>query len=155
MIRLQFVMGPGISSSLIAWFSAGNFSHVDVVMSDGKLLGARSDEIGGAPPGVQIRDPFYEHWAKRVVMSIPSRAEQEFQFRNFLLQQIGKPYDKTAILGFATGRDWRAEDSWFCSELAAAALEEGGIFHDLYSPVNKITPAALALAFSAAGAVVE
>jgi hypothetical protein len=54
MIRLQFVLGTGLSSQAIAWFSAGHFSHVDAVLPDNRLLGARSDVVGGKPPGYRF-----------------------------------------------------------------------------------------------------
>ena len=155
MIKLQFVLGTGLSSRGIAWFSAGHFSHVDCVLPDGRLLGARSDACGGQPPGVRVRPAGYENWKERVVMTVPERGLSDKQrFYDFLAAQIGKPYDSTAIWGFAVGRDWRDPRDWFCSELAAAALEMGGYLPVLYAPVNKITPAALALAVSAVGAVV-
>lgn len=152
MIRLQFVLGYGLSSQAIAWFSAGHFSHVDAILPDGRLLGARSDAIGGRPPGVQIRLPDYEKWKERVVMMLPSTPDQERSFLGFLDKQLGKPYDSTAIWGFATGRDWRNPDDWFCSELLTAALEIAGVCPTLYTPSNKVTPAALAMVMSALGA---
>jgi uncharacterized protein YycO len=47
---------------------------------------------------------------------------------NFLLEQIGKPYDWTAIFGivFRNGK-WTDLDSWFCSELVEAAVKAGGL----------------------------
>lgn len=152
MIRLQFVLGTGISSQAIAWFSAGSFSHVDAILPSGLLIGARSDAVGGMPPGVQMRPAFYEKWKRRVVMSLSVTPDKERKFYEFLMAQIGKPYDSTAIWGFAAGRDWRSADSWICSELQAAALEVAGISPLLYSPVNKITPVALAIVMSALGA---
>jgi len=154
-IKLQFVRGGGFSSSLIAWFSAGAFSHVDCVLPDGRLLGARSDACGGQPPGVRIRPAGYEAWKQRVVMSMaPKDSASEMKFYSFLNDQLGKPYDRIAIIGFATGRDWRDPQEWFCSELAAAALETAGLLPALYTPANKVTPAALALVISAVGGIV-
>jgi hypothetical protein len=147
MIRLQFVLGTGISSQAIAWFSAGVFSHVDAVLSDGTLLGARSDKADGIS-GVAVRKPFYERWKRRVVMSLTVEPQKETLFNQFLDRQIGKPYDNTAIWGFVAGRNWREEDSWFCSELLTAALETATIFPTLYTPRDKVTPAALALLMS-------
>jgi uncharacterized protein YycO len=149
MIHLQFVLGTGLPSRGIAWFSAGHFSHVDAILPDGSLLGARSDQIGLVPPGVQIRPPYYETWKERVVMTLPASSIYDSQFYAFLKLQLGKPYDKTAIWGFVSGRDWREEDSWFCSELLSAALEVSGACPNLYAPRNKITPAALATVMSA------
>lgn len=154
MIRLQFVLGTGISSQVIAWFSAGVFSHVDAVLADGRLLGARSDKADGIA-GVAIRKPFYEHWKRRVVMSLVVAPAIEAAFNAFLTDQLGKPYDRTAIWGFVAGRDWRESDSWFCSELMTAALEVVGVFPLLYTPRNKVTPAALATLMSDHRAVIS
>jgi uncharacterized protein YycO len=140
-----------MSSRLIAWYSAGHFSHVDILLPDGTLLGARADKIGPVPPGVQLRPAFYESWKERVVMCLDCTYEQETAFWKFAMGQIGKPYDTTAILGFVTGRDWRQQDSWYCSELGAAAIEECGVCPTLYTPRNKVTPAALAIVTSALG----
>lgn len=40
--------------------------------------------------------------------------------RNWLENQLGKPYDWTALLGFISRRKWQEDDSWFCSELSEA-----------------------------------
>lgn len=147
MIKLSFVMGAGLSSKTIAWFSAGGFSHVDYILDSGMRLGARSDITGQGmdevDPGVQIRPANYEEWSKEVQICIPCTNQQKSDYEAFLKLQLGKPYDKTAIWGFAAGRDWREKDSWFCSELQAAALEQGLIIPRLYTEVNKITPACL------------
>jgi hypothetical protein len=150
-IRLQFVCEKAISSQVIAWFSAGHFSHVDAVLDGGMLLGARSDSIGGRPPGVQIRPPEYIKFSLRVVMAIPASDAQSEAFYAFLQRQVGKPYDSEAIWAFFFNRDWRETDSWICSELQAAGLEHAAITPRLYLAANKITPVSLALAASAVG----
>ncbi len=152
MITLQFVCGSGISSQAIAWFSSGHLSHVDCVLPDGSLLGARSDKCGGRPPGVQVRPPNYEKWQRVVRAELDATPIQEKMYYDFLNKQIGKPYDKKAILAFVLNRDWRERDSWICSELQAAALESCGWLPPLYLSANKITPVALAFAVSARGA---
>jgi hypothetical protein len=186
-IRLQFVAARDIGSSLIRWFSAGPFSHVDAIVDEaalrllepgtggampagavclvrpGWLFGSRSDRVGGQPPGVQIRPPGYATFSRRVVATIPATEAQLAGFWRFQRAQLGKPYDSTAIWGFAAGRDWRETDSWYCSEDQARALEPpetgswldpnkdgAGIFPEpLYLAANKVTPVALALAISA------
>jgi hypothetical protein len=149
LICLQFVGDNDIGSRLISWFSAGHLSHVDAVLPDGRLLGARSDKVGGAPPGVRIRPPDYVHFARKVALSMPATDSQMTAFYDFLQRQIGRPYDMSAIWGFVFGRDWRETDSWICSELQAAALEAAGVVPQLYLAANKITPVSLALAVSA------
>lgn len=152
MIRVQFVCENALSSKVIAWFSQGHFSHVDAVLPDGRLLGARDDAIGGQPPGVRIRPSNYAKFARRVRMGIPATPEQEVRYYKFLDAQLGKPYDSEAIWAFVVNRDWRERDSWICSELQAAAAEYSGRSPKLYLAANKITPVAYALAVSALGA---
>src|ERR1700744_1657297 len=100
-IVLQFVEGSGFGADLIRWFDHGKFSHVDSVLPDGMLLGARDDVIDGIPSGVQIRPASYV--AKETVLrvTIPCTVNQEEAFYDFVRTQIGKPYDETAIAAFA------------------------------------------------------
>lgn len=153
MIQLQFSRQHDVGSSLIAWFSAGDLSHVDCILPSGLLLGARSDKVGGKPAGVQYRPPDYAKFVRVVRFSIPTTQEQTDKFYDFLFHQLGKPYDNSTILGFISGRNWREQDSWICSELQAAALEAAGIVGPLYLSANKITPVALALLVSGIGHV--
>jgi len=150
-IRLAFFRGTGLSSRAIEWFSAGNLSHVAAVLPYGHYLDSRSDCEGAAAPGVQIRPAYVEGHELAVEFKLPASKEQEDAFWRFLRSQIGKPYDYPGILGFVTGRDWREEDSWFCSELQTAALEHAGVLKRLYVPSNKITPVSLATVCSAIG----
>lgn len=145
-IRLQFVAVHGdLGSDLIAWFGhTAAVSHVDAVLPNGTLLGARMDG------GVQIRAADYEKFTTSIGIVLPATDEQEVAFLGFLHAQIGKPYDHTAIMAFAADRNWQDPDSWFCSELQAAALHACHWFpHDLVAPFNKIAPADLLLVLSA------
>lgn len=150
-IKLQFVCEAALSSRAIAWFSSGHLSHVDCLLDDGTLLGARSDAIGGKPPGVQIRPQGYTNWVRREVMTIPCTSNEKKVYNDFLNDQLGKPYDSEAIWAFFFDRDWRENDSWICSELQAAAAEKSGIVLPLYLAANKIVPVSCALALSAVG----
>lgn len=157
-VNVRLVMGRGIPSGLISWFG-GDFSHADAIMPDGTLLGARSDSIpDGYPRGVQKRPgppKPYENVMRSVTFTLSSTDQQAKDFYGFLIEQIGKPYDKTAIIAFALDRDWREQDSWFCSELIAAALEVSGLCPKLYLADSKITPGHLALVLSALRATVS
>lgn len=134
-IKLQFLQGTDASSRMIQWFSHGPWSHVDAVLDDGTLLGARADG------GVAIRPSSYTGADKTCRADIPCTPEQEAAFYRFLALQIGKPYDMTGIIGFVADRNWRQDDSWFCRELVTAAEEQCGLFpYPLVSPANKITP---------------
>lgn len=153
-IILQFLGAGDLPSELIEWFTEGNVAHVDAVLPDGKLLGARHDVVGGAPAGVQIRTPGYKKANLIVRASLHTSDADYVAFVSFLHAQIGKPYDSEGIKGFVAGRDWRDERAWFCSELQAAALEKCGECPPLYAAANKVTPAGLLLVASALGAII-
>lgn len=154
-IELQFSYQNDLPSELITYFSHGaGYSHVDTIMPAGLdwcppgwLLGARSDVRAHIPAGVFPRPPDYAPFARILKVTIP--AADTTPYYEFLHQQLGKPYDKRAILGFAAGRNWRNPDGWFCSELKTNALEVQGFFpYPLSTPENKVDPDDLLLAIS-------
>lgn len=153
MITLQFSREARLSSDIIAWFSAGNLSHVDAVVPGG-LLGAFEREAGGYPGGVFLRAPGYIQLAAQVQMDIPSSDAQREAWFTFLKAQLGKPYDWRVIAGFAAGENWADPGQWICSQLQASALQVCGILPKLYLASNKITPNALALVVSALPGVI-
>ena len=156
-VAAQCVLGYGPSSRAIGWFGGMDLSHMDIILPDGSLLGARSDWVkpisGGRtiPPGVQIRPPHYERWKRRIVFSKAVDDGTAQAFYALAQEQLYKPYDSTAIWGFATGRDWRDPDKWFCSELGIWLFETLRIIPTLWLPKNRVMPGTAAVALSAAG----
>ena len=151
MITLQFVGSSALSSLFIELKGGGPYSHVDIVLLDGMLLGARSDSVGGQPPGVRIRPPDYEDWEHVAQIAIDCTPAQEALAYDFAHTQLGKPYDNTAIIGFIFNRNWREDDSWICSELAIAMIEVAEVFKYAPAvPVNKVDPC---MAFALASTV--
>ena len=150
-IDLQFSSMDDTGSKLIRWFSHGKYSHVDAVLPDGSLLGARSDVRAGVPSGVQIRPSRYSVFSAVKRVSLPTINDDVSQaFYKFLREQIGKPYDSLSILAFAINRNWRDEDAWFCAELLSRGLEVCKFFpHCLVTPPNRQTPDDLLLVLSA------
>jgi hypothetical protein len=143
MITLQFIDDPNPASLAIKLFERGWAAHVDAVLPDGTLLGARLDG------GVAIRPPNYIAMTRRRVVALNTTQAQDDGFYAFLRAQLGKPYDIEAIAAFAVERDWRQPDSWFCSELQARALELCGFFRRaLANSANEITPRDLLLVLS-------
>lgn len=141
-IALQFSTDDDLGAEAIRIFSRGWPSHVDAVLQDGTLLGARLD-------GVRIRKPGYAAFARIERIELAVTAGEEAAFHAFLADQLGKPYDKLAIAAFPLERDWRDKDAWFCSELIAAALEQCGFFPKaLANPANEIKPRDLLLLVS-------
>lgn len=148
-IVMQFAGSSSLTSRLIQWFGHGQFAHVDTVMPDGTLLGARNDVMAGYPAGVQIRGADYQKGYKLKKVVIPCTDAQQKAYYDFVLDQVGKPYDSLAIAAFAAGADWSNRDAWFCSELNTAALQHCGWLKPLSEPPNKIDPDSLLLVISA------
>lgn len=145
-VRLQFVLGAGLSSRLIAWYGQGygGWSHVDAILPDGSLLGARSDSIGGQLPGVRIRPQNYERWLRRTVVELPGTSGLVPSWVAWLKRQLGDPYDSEAIWGFIEGKQEHARGHWICSACQTEGLKviewlprRGPV------PSSRITPDAL------------
>jgi len=134
-IILQFSTERAISSWLIRWFTWSDWSHIDIALDDGTLLGARSDG------GVQIRPANYAAFSKTVRYSVDCTEEQEARFMEAATSQIGTPYNFLGLLNFMFHRDWRKTTDWFCSELVAWCFEQAGLpLLNPVVPVQRITP---------------
>lgn len=151
MIRIRFVTcNDWISDGIHLYEHDGWATHAEAVMPDGSLLGAH---LQG---GVEIRPAGYDKstMKRELIVDLPPFEDadhpwgMEDRFYNFLRAQIGKPYDSTALVGLALDRDWHQADSWFCSELQAAALEECGYCPRLASLNSHISPRDLLLGLS-------
>jgi len=148
-IVLQFVEGTGLGSGMIRWFGHGSYSHVDAVLPDGSLLGARSDVIDGIPAGVQIRPADYVAKEKVTRISLPATHEQTREFYQFMHDEIGRPYNKIGILAFVVNANWTSIGAWFCSQLVTAKLMSCKWLRHLSEPANKVDPDDLFLILSA------
>jgi len=133
------------------------FSHVDLMMDDGNLLGASNSPgspiIAGNASGVALRPqdylaPYGGFAYRRRMVLATTRAHD---IRAITLTQLGKPFDGNMIrdmLGdkFPGVRDWRLGDSWRCSELIGWGMETGGFWGgNLNWPKNKLSPTDLCL----------
>ncbi len=133
------------------------FSHVDLMMEDGSLLGASnspgSPTIRGNPSGVALRpqnylDPYGGFAYRRRMVLATTRAHD---IQQITLSQLGKPFDGNMIhdmVGdkFPGVRDWRLGDCWRCSELIAWGMETGNFWGGPLSwPKNKLSPTDLCL----------
>jgi hypothetical protein len=141
-IRLQFVLGASLSSRLIAWYGQGygGYSHVDAVLPDGRLLGARSDAVGGVYPGVRVRPAHYEKWVRRTVVELQVTEGRARAWVETLQRQVGCQYDKQAILGFILGRREHTKGHWICSALQTHALKRVHLLHQVPILDSQVTP---------------
>jgi hypothetical protein len=149
MINVRFVTGNDfISNAIRTGERDGWVTHAEAVLADGSLLGAHIDG------GVQIRPAGYDKatMTRELIVRLEVAANTaplaETLFFDFLQAQVGKPYDVTAIAGLALDRNWREDDSWFCSELMAAALETCSYLPALSATDNHISPRDLLLVLS-------
>lgn len=151
MIRIRFVTGNDfVSNAIRVGERDGWCTHAEAVLPDGSLLGAHIDG------GVQIRPAGYDKatMTRELIVDLSGYPgivmgdNTDGRFLAFLQAQVGKPYDVTAIAGLALDRNWREDDSWFCSELMAAALEKCGYLPPLSSADNHISPRDLLLVLS-------
>lgn len=136
---IQFSTTRSIGSKVIRWFTWSPYSHVDLVLPDGRLLGA-------TPGGVSIRLPQYDRIARRARFDIPGMDWEKLA--HVLKAQIGKPYDWGALVGlaFRSGR-WHDPDRWFCSELIYWGCERAGtpLLRQHKQKMHRITPRDLLL----------
>ncbi len=148
-IRLQFSARDSVSSDVIRAITHGQWSHVDAITEDNRLLGARAAACDGIPEGVQIRPLNYLPFSATEMIALPATDAMVTAFWNFLLQQVGKPYDESAYASFVLTRDWRKDNAWCCTELIARAMEVSGVLpYPLVMPMNRIAPTDLILVLS-------
>lgn len=129
---LSMMFNKNWGSGLIRRSCHSPFSHVDMVLKDGNLLGANNDinapVIHGNPRGVAIRPPDYQKFAyRRQAIIETDRADD---IRRIWTTQLGKGYDNGTMWdmindNFPGVRDWRLDDCWFCSEGVMWAMETG------------------------------
>lgn len=122
MIQLLFTSGVGPASRLIKWGTRSEWSHIDVVYPGQKaVVGAlffRGVAERSMDDAVRYATKVGYGW-----LEVPD----EVAFWQFLGHQLGKPYDRLAILGFGMAqRNWQAGERWICSELVAGAALAGG-----------------------------
>jgi hypothetical protein len=151
-MKLRFVEGGAFDSRIIRWDSRCRWSHVELLdCGDQKTFGA---QLNGGVRWRGIDDLCYKQAVAYETREIRCERAVEDVFFKFLLAQDGKPYDWRAIVSFGLGsRDWREDDSWFCSELQARALEVAGLLKlpdDI--PVWRITPRDLWVLIAGIGA---
>ncbi len=162
-IAIDFLRGPDLSSQLIAWFGQGadGYSHCASVLSDGRYLDARSDNLLKVPSGVHIRDPKSEKWIKKRRATLEVTQTEYDDWDANLRAKITDDYGRGDIEGFILGRDTHQAGHWICSALAINAVQHisrswkpghlGYIPFPLVVPAHGITPNVALLLVQTAG----
>lgn len=111
-----------IPAMLLRILTLSKFSHMAVLLDDNTVIEAAA--FKGVVRG--SFENFTKIYDRVIIQDLPLPNEEAAI--NFLLEQVGKPYDWTAIFGivFRNGK-WTDLDSWFCSELVEAAVKAGGL----------------------------
>ena len=133
-MKILFTSKPKSPSSwLIKACTFSKFSHVAVKVSDTLVV----DTVLATGVRCITIQEFSKHYPTYLELDV--EVPDENAARDYLLTQIGKPYDWTALFGMVLQRKWHEDDSWFCSELLEAAIRAGGKprFRD---EVYRITP---------------
>lgn len=142
MIYLRFSTDPkSLTSFLIRKFTWSAFSHVDVCLPGG-LLGAHTSG------GVQLRKLNYDAHAQYAYYRIKPGLLSPLQEANlvaWLKDQIGKPYDYSAVFGSALHHDWTHPGQWFCSEMVAAGFKMVGAPLLNVDFLDRVTPRDLSI----------
>ena len=123
-------------------------------MKDGSLLGASNSPhapvIQGNPRGVAARPANYHKFAYRRQMILATPRADDI--RRLWATQLGKPYDGTVMNDFLSdafpgSRDWRLDETWFCSEGVMWAMEAGYFWGPppVNWPKNRVSPTDLLL----------
>lgn len=94
-----------------------------------------------------VRRAPYEAWLADYAPSRLERRDLEVpehalpRARMWLMDQVGRPYDWTAIVGFVfRQRRWQSERAWFCSELAEAFRTLFSLRPIFRADASRITP---------------
>lgn len=131
-LKVIFTCGKNIGSPLIRFLTWSPWSHVAIL--DGDYV------VEASYPRVR-RTPFKDYNKNHDPIEVCSFSCPDPQAAIcFANQQVGKPYDFIALLGFLFHRNWADVRQWFCSELVACALEKGGrkLFRD--ELLTRVTP---------------
>lgn len=127
----QFSTTNAIGSRVIRYFTNSDYSHVDLVMPNGNLLGAH---LHG---GVKERPPDYENFKRtlRLGCMVPD-IDAAYAYAR---AQVGKPYNWKAIIDMFLHRHRKFtadQKSFFCDELNYLIYEAGGVqLLDLSDPL--------------------
>lgn len=133
MIQLLFSKRKHPGSWLIRAVSWSEWSHVEIVLPDGRLLGA------SAPHGVcaSTLDERMDISSGVATMEFPGDFEAGMRWAE---GQMGKPYDYIGVLGLGLHRDWEEDDKWWCSEFAGKFLKEAGFAPYRSEAMKRLTP---------------
>ena len=123
-MKILAFKGKSWVSRAIRWQTRSIYSHIAVQLGDGTVIEAWSK--GGVVHRESFRDGHTPGTKVDVFTINPISNFDEQAAKDYLLAQIGKKYDFGSVLRFLSRRKSKANNKFFCSELAESALLAGG-----------------------------
>ena len=110
-----------VGSAILRTAMWSQWSHCALV-DGGYIIEASATKAGRHKAGVRVRllSELLAESSHHEYIKIP--CSDPHAALAWALMQVGRPYDYRGVLGFPLRGDWQADDSWFCSELVAAAI---------------------------------
>jgi len=124
-MKIVFSTTNTLGGALIRFGTMSNWCHVDLLFNDGILIGATSKGV----ERMTLRERLLGSYNVTEYRVDEIELPQEDKAREFAEAQVGKKYDFTAVLAFALPwrTNWDEPTRWFCSELVAACVNQGGV----------------------------
>lgn len=132
-IALIFSRSASLHSALIRVATWSPWSHVGLVVGDSVIDAAPGEGVRLISMAQLERES--DHCK---LVELPCRRPDVMALA--ASQQIGKPYDWSAIFGLTLHRDWSEPDKWFCAELVAWAFAEAGEPLFRHDVISRVTP---------------
>lgn len=130
-MKIHFCKSNDLGGFLIRLFLFSRWNHVAIQVGDVVYEATAFQGV--------IRTP-KRQWSWHEVETVELGQEGNSAAQKFLEAQLGKDYDWMALIALPFRRKWQAPHKWFCSELAAKALEVAGVDMPGRIPAGRVTP---------------
>lgn len=133
-LKMMFTNSNKIGSFMIRWVTWSDYSHTALLIDDNTI--AHADFSGVHVEPIQALKDRSKNW-----MIVEYEYDRVDEVIKACLEQVGKPYDYTGVLGILF-RDVNLQDDskWWCSEYPAGGCNKAGkpMFQEEY--MSRITP---------------
>ena len=133
--------GTSALSRAIRWRTWSEYSHAAWVCDDGSVIEAWRGGVRHVP-SIHAQ---HTQGTEIDLFAVEMTTEKKWAVQEFLIRQIGKPYDYGAILGFMTRAKSENPEKWFCSELIFAACQSAGVALLKRIPTWQVSPGLLSI----------
>lgn len=134
MIKIHFCKSNDFFGWLIRLGTFSKYNHVAIEIN-GWVYEALS--LDGVVKKSAEHYNWNNRWVKHEVFQLNEGLDERL-IALFLEGQLGKKYDWGGVFALPFRQGWQNDDKWFCSELVAEALREGGMSYAL-TP-SRVTP---------------